>query len=288
MYNLHEAYLDVYESRKNMPGELRPTVMPRSREQNIGKFDDWKHQTPETWEGKTAEEKAASRLRSRASAVVQTQRRQDREVGIRKEELDIILNYLLDEGYVDTEQAAEKIMLVMSENWIYDILNESNSAELAKLRMQMNAALQSGNKATVASIASRLSEIQAGTQAKIGAALKDNPKTETKPAGPQKPKDVVSGLSSPTLRARLTNQATQMINRVPDNPKRPARASTHVTSSGEVSTNISQDTSSGIDDSKYVNQTRSERRRPARQQTPRRGETGSDPNRPITTRNQTN
>lgn len=290
MYNLHEAYLDVYESRKGMPGELRPTFMPKSREQNIGKFDDWRHETPETWEGKTANEKAAARLKSRANAAVQTQRRQDREVGLREEELnfyDVILDYLLDEGYADTEHAAQEIISVMSEEWIDNILNESDSVELAQLRKKMNAALQSGNKAEVASIASRLSEIQAGTKAKIGAALnRDNPKPDAKSSGPQKPKDVVSGLSSPTLRTSLANQATQMINRIPDNPNRPARMSTHVTRSGEVRPNISQDTSSGIDTSRHTDD-RNQRRRPARQRTQQRGLTAPDPNRPITTRNQT-
>jgi len=288
MYNLHEAYFDVYESRKSMPGELRPTFMPKSREQNIGKFDDWKHQTPETWEGKTAEEKAASRLRARASAVVQTQRRQDREVGIRREELDIILDYLLDEGYVDTEQAAEKIMLVMSEEWIDDILNESDSAELANLRKQMNDALRRGDKATVTKIASRLAELQAGTKAKITALLNDKPKeTSTRNTSQtQKPKDVVSGLSSPTLRSKLARRATGIINSIPDNPDRPARASTHRNSSGEIVTNVSQQTDSGIDSSRYTDD-RNQRQRPARQRTQQRGLTASDPNRPITTRNRT-
>lgn len=294
MYNLQEAYLEIYESRKGMPGELRPTVMPKSREQNIGKFDDWKHQTPDTWEGQTAEEKQAARLKSRANAVVQTQRRQDREVGIRKEELeyyDIILDYLLDEGYADTEESANKIILVMSEEWKNTIIQESDSSEIAKLRRQMSDALRKNDQATVKKIAARLAELAPGTKAKIGAALnKDKPdETTTKDTSkPQTPKGgVVSGLSSPTLRSSLARSGTAIINSIPDNPDRPARMSTHVDRSGNVVSNISQDTESGIDQSKYINQTRSERRRPARQQTPRRGETGFDPNRPITTRNKT-
>jgi hypothetical protein len=136
-----------------------------------------------------------------------------------------------------------------------------------------------------------LSEIGAGTKAKITAVLnKDKPKEETSTRNTsqtQKPKDVVSGLSSPTLRSRLARRATGIINSIPDNPDRPARASTHRNSSGEIVTNVSQQTDSGIDPSRYTNQTRSERRRPARQQTPRRGETGADSSRPVTTRNRT-
>jgi hypothetical protein len=36
---------------------------------------------------------------------------------------DIILSHLLDEGYADTEQAAEAIMVNMSEEWIGSIIN---------------------------------------------------------------------------------------------------------------------------------------------------------------------
>jgi hypothetical protein len=36
---------------------------------------------------------------------------------------DIILSHLLDEGYADTQEAAEVIMVNMSERWVYDIAN---------------------------------------------------------------------------------------------------------------------------------------------------------------------
>ena len=44
---------------------------------------------------------------------------------VRKEEVDlydIILSHLLDEGYADTEQAAEAIMMNMSEEWMGSII----------------------------------------------------------------------------------------------------------------------------------------------------------------------
>jgi len=47
---------------------------------------------------------------------------------IRKEEVDlydIILSHLLDEGYADTEQAAEAIMVNMSEDWRESIVEGS-------------------------------------------------------------------------------------------------------------------------------------------------------------------
>jgi len=48
---------------------------------------------------------------------------------IRKEEVDlydIILSHLLDEGYADTEQAAEAIMANMSEEWRVSIVEMNN------------------------------------------------------------------------------------------------------------------------------------------------------------------
>lgn len=48
--------------------------------------------------------------------------------GVRKEEIDsydLVLDYLLDEGYADSEDNAITIMANMSEEWIDDILDEA-------------------------------------------------------------------------------------------------------------------------------------------------------------------
>jgi hypothetical protein len=48
---------------------------------------------------------------------------------VRKEEIDlydIILSHLLDEGYADTQEAAEAIMVNMSEDWREDIMEISD------------------------------------------------------------------------------------------------------------------------------------------------------------------
>ena len=70
------------------PQSPRPTKMPKSRERNIGKHDDWKDKHPDKREFGERPEKG-KKLKSRASAVVGTQRRQDKETGVREEhELD--------------------------------------------------------------------------------------------------------------------------------------------------------------------------------------------------------
>jgi len=42
---------------------------------------------------------------------------------------DVVLDYLLDEGYADTEENAITIMANMSEEWIDDILDEAKEEE---------------------------------------------------------------------------------------------------------------------------------------------------------------
>ena len=64
------------------PQSPKATKLPRSRERNVGRHDDWKDK-PTEWGERPA---AGKKLRSRASAVVGTQKRQDVETGVRKEE----------------------------------------------------------------------------------------------------------------------------------------------------------------------------------------------------------
>jgi hypothetical protein len=59
-----------------------PTKLPLTRERNIGKHDDWKDKPSTEWDDTPP---AAKKLRSRANAVVGTQRRQDKETGVTEE-----------------------------------------------------------------------------------------------------------------------------------------------------------------------------------------------------------
>ena len=67
------------------PQSAKATKLPRSRERNVGKHDDWKDK-PTEWGERPP---AGKKLRSRASAVVGTQQRQDVETGVRKEETEL-------------------------------------------------------------------------------------------------------------------------------------------------------------------------------------------------------
>lgn len=106
--------------------EVKTTYLPKSRERDIGKHDDWKDPHPDTrdWGEKSPKGK---KLVRRAVAVIGTQRRQDKEVGLRKEEMELIISYLLENGYADNEKSAHNIMEAMSENWLATILDETLS-----------------------------------------------------------------------------------------------------------------------------------------------------------------
>jgi len=64
----------------------KPTVLPRSRERDIGKHDDWKDKPSTEWGDRP---EAGKKLRRRAQAVVGTRRRQDKETGVYEEFKDL-------------------------------------------------------------------------------------------------------------------------------------------------------------------------------------------------------
>ena len=80
---LCEKFSMVADTSK--PQSPKATKLPTSRERNVGKHDDWKDK-PTEWGERPA---AGKKLRSRASAVVGTQKRQDVETGVRKEETEL-------------------------------------------------------------------------------------------------------------------------------------------------------------------------------------------------------
>ena len=86
--NLQEAYLDVYEQEITLKGTGPRLVDP---------YAD------------SGESKSGGKMKGPKMKNV-----------IKKEETeiyDIILSHLIDEGYADTEEAAERIMVNMSEDW---------------------------------------------------------------------------------------------------------------------------------------------------------------------------
>jgi len=133
-----EGYVDSYESAECLLESLdddkfedlceratRPTRFPKSRERDIG-HDDWKDSDPDNrdWDERP---EGAKKLKRRLNAVVGTQKRQDIETGVRKEELNdkvIVAHYLFDEGYADSLNGAEVMAENISGQWANQILDE--------------------------------------------------------------------------------------------------------------------------------------------------------------------
>jgi len=69
-------------ANKSKSQSPNPTQLPLTRERNIGKHDDWKDKPSTEWNDTPP---AAKKLKSRANAVVGTQRRQDKETGVTEE-----------------------------------------------------------------------------------------------------------------------------------------------------------------------------------------------------------
>ena len=146
---LIRAYLGVYEEKefKFRPERQgpKPTSKPPSRERDIGKHDDWKDK-PLEWGQRPP---AAVKLKRRANAVVGTQEREDREVGLRREELEYILDVLVSEGFAVDYDGAVCILESMSDEWIDCILDEGNREEREWERKGMSSKDQAMAKARV-------------------------------------------------------------------------------------------------------------------------------------------
>lgn len=212
MYNLHEAYLDVYEEddKRRAPKELLDRL----------------NNSREGWMAQDGPNRPAYEARQRLLTKAWERKNQTEEVDI----YDIILSYLLDEGYADTEQAAEKIMLVMSEEWVNNILNESDSAEneekertrnnstqLSRLRREIR---QLGAQGKPVPMELRKREAELGRQVRLAsnaaAALnKDKPKPRTVPGLGDTPQTPSTGSRAPRQRrSDETTPETQQANSI--------------------------------------------------------------------------
>jgi hypothetical protein len=125
--NLQEAYLDVYA-----PQELDEGYMPSTQK----RADKMRKQVSKL--RRTASEKGdfghpeSEKMHKQADKVLMFSRFQSdlakkRDKDARKSEFnediyDIILSHLLDEGYAETPEAAEAIMVNMSEEWMGSII----------------------------------------------------------------------------------------------------------------------------------------------------------------------
>jgi hypothetical protein len=116
--NLQEAYMEVVENQQQLDETGKNDARIRD---NIRRFKGSKieYTPPRNWD------QEANRGQGATVSAKQAEKR--RRKALRQEEVDlydIILSHLLDEGYAETEEAAEAIMVNMSEDWRESIVGE--------------------------------------------------------------------------------------------------------------------------------------------------------------------
>jgi hypothetical protein len=123
--NLQEAYMEVVENQQLDEAEQSPMPPRRSAAER-------KKRAKELGDRQTIRGIVSGYNKKR-----QPSRQEDPEKYYPKEQYDlydIILSHLLDEGYADTQQAAEAIMVNMSEEWREDIVEGRNTSLSALAR----------------------------------------------------------------------------------------------------------------------------------------------------------
>jgi hypothetical protein len=122
--SLQEAYSQVYELDE--VSNAKVAAVSKARQKNVDKAFD-----------KLDDSRGSSQNLATAVSKLQKNQRLSAKRDKRNEEVDlydIILSHLLDEGYADTEQAAEAIMVNMSEDWRESIMEADSLAAMAARR----------------------------------------------------------------------------------------------------------------------------------------------------------
>jgi len=128
--NLQEAYREVYTEAVDSEGRAVRGPKPPSGEQGEQRQRRGRPQYPSSpITTRTSQERASSRTPEEEAKEEKARQRRMKLAGTLlsqpKEEVDlydIILSHLLDEGYAETPEAAEAIMVNMSEEWRQSII----------------------------------------------------------------------------------------------------------------------------------------------------------------------
>jgi hypothetical protein len=126
---LQEAYLEVVENQQldEISDELvGRAVNKRIAQSGAAQKREMQDRTPENMR---ASSKAGEKEASMKSAAARRRERKSAQANESVDLYDIILSHLLDEGYADTEQAAEAIMVNMSEDWRESIVEGEEKKE---------------------------------------------------------------------------------------------------------------------------------------------------------------
>jgi len=121
--SLQEAYMEVIENQQLDEAQVPDT---QKRADRIMKQSVKLHTTA-VEKGQPKKHRQAATLASTSRRMSQRAKERDQEAerqefNVKEDIYDIILSHLLDEGYAETPEAAEAIMLNMSEEWRQSII----------------------------------------------------------------------------------------------------------------------------------------------------------------------
>ena len=180
--NLQEAYMEVYnELDEGAEGGRfqynqrhgRPLITPevsqsRSSKETLGggTYERGPKRLPKS--KRKYDRQVLSGVRAASD---QEKQRARTRMGIKEDIYDIILSHLLDEGYAETPEAAEAIMVNMSEEWREDIVEaavdyEMSSDEMEKARNERKFGKQGFNQAGQTALRRGLHKSQRGMKKK--------------------------------------------------------------------------------------------------------------------------
>jgi len=116
--NLQESYFEMYN-----PERIDEASVTDDRVRRNQKTFGSNYTPPRDWD--------QSANRGQGAVLNAKQKEKQRRKGLAKSAMgeavdlyDVVLSHLLDEGYADTQEAAEAIMVNMSEEWIDSIVDE--------------------------------------------------------------------------------------------------------------------------------------------------------------------
>ena len=123
--NLQEAYMEVVENQQQLD-EAEYVKFNDGRKSRVTRMSgEFKKPQPLTPLPKSSRKSGMDKLDKGREAYNKSREVASRNLMRQKESVDlydIILSYLLDEGYAETPEAAEAIMVNMSEEWRESII----------------------------------------------------------------------------------------------------------------------------------------------------------------------
>jgi hypothetical protein len=135
LHNLQEAYLDVYELDED--GWQPPTqkkadkMMKQASKLHRTASERGEPGNPEAEKKHTQASKIYFMSRRMSDKAKERDNEAKRKEFVKEDLYDIILSHLLDEGYADTQEQAEAIMVNMSEDWRESIVEEVLDEKIA-------------------------------------------------------------------------------------------------------------------------------------------------------------